>query len=290
MKQRLKIKSKQGSGTALDLECNSCHEEGLKEEKKMIQVFSMPCGFLEIDSKLFFPNLEKGEQLIIPVPSYLITHPKGNIVFDTGVHCQAIDDPIGRLGEIANMLVSRTKPGEEIITQLAQFKLTPDDISYVINSHFHFDHAGGNEFFTKSTILVQKNEMAATKDPELRKKALFDPKDYDHPLNYQEVTGEHDIFGDGTLVLFPTHGHTPGHQSLRIGITKGTDIVLTADACYTKANMDQDLLPSVAVDEAEMYRSLGTLRDLRDKQGATIIYGHDLQQWQEIPHAPEPLA
>ena len=104
------------------------------------------------------------------------------------------------------------------------------------------------------------------------------------------MDGEYDIFGDGTLVLFSTHGHTPGHQSLRIRVTKGTAVVLTGDACYTKTNMDQNLLPSVVFNEAEMSRSLGKLRDLRDKQGATIIYGHDPQQWKEIPHAPEPLA
>ena len=256
----------------------------------MLQVFSMPCGFLQFDSKLFFPNLEKGEPFTVPVPSYLITHPKGNVVFDTGVHCQAIHDPVGRLGEIAKLFVSHTKPGEEIVTQLANFKLTPDDISYVINSHFHFDHCGGNEFFPRSTILVQKNEMAAARDPELRRKVGFDPKDFDHKLSYKEVDGEYDIFGDGTLVLFSTHGHTPGHQSLRIRVTKGTAVVLTGDACYTKTNMDQNLLPSVVFNEAEMSRSLGKLRDLRDKQGATIIYGHDPQQWKEIPHAPEPLA
>jgi glyoxylase-like metal-dependent hydrolase (beta-lactamase superfamily II) len=256
----------------------------------MLQIFSMPCGFLEFDSSMFFPNREKGVLFTIPVPSYLITHPKGNVVFDTGIHCQAIDDPLGRLGEIARVFVSRTKPGEEIVTQLSKFKLTPKDVKYVINSHFHFDHCGGNEFFPDSTIFIQKNEMHAARDPELRKKAFFDPKDFDHKLNYKEVDGEHDIFGDGSLVIFPTHGHTPGHQSLRVRVTKGADVVLTGDACYTKTNMDENLLPSIAYDEQEMYRSLGKLRDLRDKQGATIIYGHDPEQWKEIPHAPEPLA
>lgn len=256
----------------------------------MLQIFSMPCGFLEFDSKLFFPNLDTGEQFTIPVPSYLITHPQGNVVFDTGIHCQAIHDPLGRLGSIAKVFVPRTQPGQEIVAQLAKFKLTPKDIRYVINSHFHFDHAGGNEFFPDSTILVQKEELGATRDPELLKKVLFDPEDYDHELDYREIEGELDIFGDGSLVLFPTHGHTPGHQSLRVRVSKGSDIVLTADACYTQKNMDENLLPSIAFDETEMYKSLATLRDLRDKSGATIIYGHDPRQWREIPHAPEPLA
>jgi glyoxylase-like metal-dependent hydrolase (beta-lactamase superfamily II) len=75
-----------------------------------------------------------------------------------------------------------------------------------------------------------------------------------------------------------------------VRVTKGTEVVLTADACYTKTNMDENLLPSIAYDEQEMYHSLGKLRDLRDKQGATIIYGHDPDQWKEIPHAPNALA
>jgi len=257
----------------------------------MLQVFSMPCGFLEFDSKLFFPNRAKGQLMTIPVPSYLLTHPKGNVVFDTGVHCQVMQDPVVRLGAaMAKTFVSRTKPGEEIVAQLAQFKLTPNDVKYVINSHFHFDHCGGNEFFPQSTILVQKNELHAARDPELQKKTGFDPQDWDHKLNYQTVDGEFDIFGDGMLVLFPTHGHTPGHQSLRVRVAKGTDIILTGDACYTKTNMDQNILSSVAFDPDEMSRSLAKLRDMRDKQGATILYGHDLDQWKEIPHAPEPLA
>jgi len=75
-----------------------------------------------------------------------------------------------------------------------------------------------------------------------------------------------------------------------VQVAKGVNIVLTGNACYTKTNMDLNLLPSVAFEEQEMYHSLGKLRDMCDKQGATIIYGHDPDQWKEIPHAPEPLA
>jgi len=138
-----------------------------KGDPVMLQVYSMPVGWLEFDSKLFFPNRPLGTIMTIPVPSYLLTHPKGNVVFDTGVHCQVMQDPVARLGEaMAKSFVSRTKPGEEIVAQLARFKLTPNDIKYVINSHFHFDHCGGNEFFPQSTILVQKNELETARDPQ----------------------------------------------------------------------------------------------------------------------------
>src|SRR5436309_15881145 len=101
------------------------------------------------------------------------------------------------------------------------------------------------------------------------------PIGFDLPLDYQLIDGEHDVFGDGQVVLLPTYGHTPGHQSVRVRAGKGTDLVLTADACYTRENMDRDVLPTVLWDAEEMARSLRRLRDLRDQQGATGIYGHD---------------
>jgi glyoxylase-like metal-dependent hydrolase (beta-lactamase superfamily II) len=113
--------------------------------------------------------------------------------------------------------------------------------------------------------------------------------DFDHPLDYRLVDGEHDVFGDGQVVLLPTYGHTPGHQSLLVRAGKGAELVLTADACYTRENMDRDVLPNVLWDPQEMSRSLAKLRELRDRQGATVIYGHDAGQWQELVRAPTPL-
>jgi glyoxylase-like metal-dependent hydrolase (beta-lactamase superfamily II) len=91
------------------------------------------------------------------------------------------------------------------------------------------------------------------------------------------------------VVLIPTYGHTPGHQSLRLRRGKEAQLVFTADACYTRENMDRDILPRVLWDEREMAHALARLRDLRDKHGARVFYGHDPEQWQTMPHAPAPL-
>jgi glyoxylase-like metal-dependent hydrolase (beta-lactamase superfamily II) len=107
--------------------------------------------------------------------------------------------------------------------------------------------------------------------------------------DYELVDGEHDVFGDGAVVLLPTFGHTPGPQSVRVRAGKGSEHVLTADACYTRENMDRDVLPTVLWDPEEMSRSLAALRNLRDRQGATVLYGHDAAQWETLRRAPEPL-
>ena len=98
------------------------------------------------------------------------------------------------------------------------------------------------------------------------------------------VDGEHDVFGDGRVVCFPTYGHTPGHQSLRLRLDDRT-VVLTGDACYLRRTLDEMHLPAVVDDPDAMRRSLERLRALRDA-GAMIIYGHDPGEWLHVAQAP----
>jgi len=155
----------------------------------------------------------------------------------------------------------------------------------------HFDHCGGNEFFPRATFLVQAREMEAARTPAVLASGRYRPsaRDFDHPLQYRTIDGEHDVFGDGTVVIIPTYGHTPGHQSLVVRAGKGAQFVFAADACYTKENMDRELLPLVVWDEGEMSRSLALLRAARDKHGATLYYGHDREQWEATPRVPARL-
>ena len=257
-----------------------------------LRLYVLCGGLLELDLALMLPGRAPGSRWTVPVPCFLVVHARGRLLFDTGVHRAAITDPVGRLGESrASRFGVRSEPGDDVVSQLARLRVQPDDMTYVANSHLHFDHCGGNEFFPRSTFLVQRAELEAARDPVVlaSKRYTPSPQDFDHPLPYEPVDGEHDVFGDGTAVLVPTYGHTPGHQSLRVRAGKGTDVVLTADACYTRENMDRDLLPGVVWDPDEMSRSLARLKDLRDRHGATVVYGHDPAQWRELPRAPEPL-
>jgi N-acyl homoserine lactone hydrolase len=249
-------------------------------------------GYLELGLALMLPGRDPEARWTVPVPAFLVTHPRGRLLFDTGMHAASIADPIGRLGEArAKRFGVRSTAGDDVVSQLALLGLRPDDVTYVANSHFHFDHCGGNEFFPHATFLVQRRELESARDPAMLAAKKYAPSapDFDHPLAYQPVDGEHDVFGDGTVVLIPTYGHTPGHQSLRIRAGRDPDLVLAADACYTRENMDRDLIPGVVWDEAEMTRSLRQLRALRDRHGARLVYGHDPAQWGELPRAPAPL-
>jgi len=186
-------------------------------------------------------------------------------------------------------LAVKSQAGDDVVPQLATLGLTPDDIRFVANSHLHFDHCGGNEFFPRATFLVQRPELESARRPGFVPGYSPSPIDFDHPLDYRMIEGEHDVFGDGSVILFPTYGHTPGHQSLRVRAGKQGQIVCASDACYTRENMDRDVLPKILWDASVMSESLAALRKLRDQVGATMFYGHDPAQWQATPRAPTPV-
>ena len=254
----------------------------------MIQVFALCGGYLELARESMIRDAPAA-RWTVPIGCFLVSHPRGRLLFDTGLHCETRTNMLGRYGEErAKRFGVHSKPGDDVVSQLDRLGLSPADVAWVANSHWHFDHCGGNEFFPDATVLVQEREMQAARSAEMLAAGRYRPSplDFDHPLRYRAVDGDHDVFGDGTVVLFPTYGHTPGHQSLLVRPDRDARLVFTADACYTRENMDRDVLPTIVWDETEMSHSLRRLRDLRDKQGARTVYGHDPEQWKAVPQAP----
>ena len=255
------------------------------------KLYALNCGALEFDRRSFFPDSAKGVAMRVPVPAFLIVHAKGKVLFDTGIHADAFRDPAAHLGkDLAAYFKFFCGAGEGIVAQLLLLGLEPGDITHVVNSHFHFDHCGCNGLFSKAVFFVQGEEMRATRAA--RAADGRQDRDWDQPLNYRLLDGEHDLFGDAELVILPTPGHTAGHQSLRVNAGSGMRICLTGDACYTQAHMERDLLPATAAvwNEAEMRHSLGTLRRMREREAIELIYGHDGEQLQGLRRCPEPFA
>jgi glyoxylase-like metal-dependent hydrolase (beta-lactamase superfamily II) len=246
----------------------------------------MTCGWLTGS----LGNLLAGERgrVEIPVPCYLIDHPAGKVLFDTGLHVQTQTDPVGRLGAVAAFYTVTFGPGEELTARLAAMGIAPADIRFLVNSHLHFDHAGGNAQIPDATLVVQRREWEAAHDDQQIAANVFDPRDYDVGHEMIAVDGEHDLFGDGTVVCVPTYGHTPGHQALQVRL-EGATVLLAADACYLRRTLESLHLPPVVHDRNAMLESLRRIRRLRDA-GARIFYGHDPDFWRTVPQAPASLS
>jgi len=251
-----------------------------------LQVYAFTCGQVTGD---FDRLMEGGEgDITVPVPVFLIEHPKGTALFDTGIHPDCQHDAAARLGErLASLFTITYRPGEEVSGRLQAMDRDPAKVDLLINSHFHFDHCGGNALVPNATLLVQKREWDAGMDPDSAAKRGFDPRDFDLGHKLRLIDGEHDVFGDGSVMCLPTPGHTPGHQSLKLRLPGG-DVVLAADSCYFCQTLRERRLPRSVYDRTQMLASLDRLEAL-EKAGARIVFGHDPVFWRDVPQAPAPL-
>ena len=222
-----------------------------------------------------------GVPVTIPVPFFLIDHPKGLALFDTGMKLDNWPSQYRPDGD--------QRPDQMIDLQLANIGYKPDDIKYVIMSHLHLDHAGGMPFFPKSTFIVRKSELRAAWWPEaFQVHYIFDDYKDTRGFNYIELddTEAFDVFQDGSVICIDTKGHSQGHQSLVVNLPNSGKFVLTADAAAMAEILDEGVLPSVAWNAEEALRSLRKVQHMK-REGATVLMAHDPDQWATTRLAPE---
>lgn len=217
---------------------------------------------------------------LLPVPAWLIEHPRGLVLFDTGLHTK-LRTPEGRLHGVFRSTIIDFPVGEEITTRLAVIGYSAAEVDVVIFSHLHFDHCGGTWEIPNARLVVQQAEWTSGHHPKLVEAGLYTPSDFDLGHDRLMVDGEHDLFGDGTIVCIPTPGHTRGHQSLLVRLASGA-VVLTSDCIYFKSMYEQMRVPPSGADLAAQLASMRHLRAL-EQQGCRLIFGHDPEQIRAVP-------
>ena len=253
-----------------------------------VQLYAMTCGWVTMPMKMLIYGTEG--KLRIPVPVYFIRHPQGTVLFDSGLSMRVQRDGAKALGTLEPYFDIHFEENEEVSTRLADVDMDPAKIDFLVSSHLHFDHCGGNDLIPNARWIIQKREWEAATIPESIVANSYDSVDFDLGHDRIEVDGEHDVFGDGKVRCIPTHGHTPGHQSMAIETDSGL-VVLCGDACYLRQTIEEMRLPSRSgvYDEAVMIASLKKLRSLQ-KAGARLMYGHDPEFWSGVPQAPVALS
>lgn len=227
-----------------------------------------------------------GAQVQLPYFFYLIRHPEGEVLFDSGAHPDLMDNPRGRLGAAADMYDLTMAPGDDVVARLRALRVEPGEIHHVVQSHLHFDHAGGLEFLPKATVYVQREELPFAYWPPAYQRDGYIRQDFDSVVNWKQLRGDYDIFNDGRIVIFPTPGHTPGHQSLLVKLATQA-YILTGDAVFDKEKMAGRRLPCPLWSPDAMVESWERIEEMQRRHNAKLIITHDLH-WQETAKlAPE---
>ena len=247
------------------------------------RVYAFHCGGDRSGMGIYDPLDEDGGRVVYgPYFFFLVDHPMGKVLFDTGTHPKWKGQGDSSAGGMAVLVGD----DDDVVSKLATVGIAPEDISTVVVSHLHFDHAGGLQFFKHSTIYAQEDELRFAYWPAVYQRELYDRDDFDHGLNWFELRGEHDIFGDGAVRLIPTPGHTPGHQSLCVELPSGLH-VLAADASYLGVKMRQRRVPGIVWSPDAMVASWGVLEELERSRDARLIFTHDFDYEESKPRAPD---
>jgi glyoxylase-like metal-dependent hydrolase (beta-lactamase superfamily II) len=208
-----------------------------------------------------------GRMVRFPVPVYLIEVGEERILVDTGLHPGAAADAAAHYEGVENMRNFRLEQEVPLGDQVDLGAVTK-----VVMTHLHFDHAGGLGLLPGTVpVYIQRAEWEATGDPEAAARNYFLARDYEGIADQVVlVDGEHDLLGDGSVELLSTPGHTPGHQSVKVGAR----LVIGGDVTHFAAGLDDHRLPLFGDDLDAQLASAERLHALREA-GAIVRPGHD---------------
>ena len=241
-------------------------------------------------------GVPRDDWIEVPVAAFLVEHPgAGPLVIDTGFHPSVAVDPRQAFGRLGGVLFKdvRMERDQALSAQLRGRGIEPSDVGVVIMTHPHSDHASGISEFPNSTFVVSSAEWeAASSAGQLQG---YFQRQFDHAFDWRTLDFDgpasdsfatfgrsFDLFGDASVHLVYTPGHTPGHLSVVLRLERG-EALITGDAAYTMRTLRDSHLPYLMADEHLFRRSLRELQlYARETPDAVIVPGHDMERWREL--------
>jgi len=242
-------------------------------------------GRVRIRKSIFLPEADRGDMIDLPVSSILLRHGQANVLFDTGCHPSVAENAEARWGGMTKFITPIMGPNDNVLAGLSGLGLRAEDIDLVVNSHLHPDHCGCNAFFKKATVIVHALDLEAARAPDSLARGYV-AIEWEHPLPMETINGERDLFGDGSIVLMPLPGHTRGSTGALVALERSGQFLLASDAVSVRASLDRDIVPRNTLSPEMFVRSLAEIRRL-EKGGATVLCGHDAEQWAALRKGPE---
>jgi N-acyl homoserine lactone hydrolase len=241
------------------------------------RLYTLDCGQnTGTDQSRWSPGVNEGKAIEFSDNCYLIKHAKGLLLWDTGVPDAVAAMPDGTV--VANGAITYRR-ARTLAAQLAEIGVKPVDIAYVALSHTHGDHVGNIGLFPSSSVLIQGAEydwaMAGAAKPAFAATQTI-----------TRLAGDRDVFGDGSVTILSTPGHTPGHQSLLVHLPKTGFILLSGDAVHFQDNWTNKRVPSMNFNRDQSLASLERLATVLAEKKAQLWINHDKPQSATLRYAP----
>ena len=239
--------------------------------------------FGPFDIKGLIPSYPDSRDIKIPVNMWVLDHPKGLVVFDTGNNV-AISDGQCKTHWAAGMcdFIKPSQTRDDVIDkQLEKLGYKIDDVKIVITSHSHLDHIGNIEMFPNAIHVIQKKELYQAWWPEkFQRGGAHVMADYDdaRDFNYLELNGDYDLFGDGSVIVLSTPGHTMGHQSIKVKLPETGTVILSQDAIWMEENLE-GYPAGLNYSVLDYTNSLNRLKMMSDLENAKLWFGHSGKQY-----------
>ena len=232
------------------------------------------------------PTYPDARDILIPINMWIIDHPKGLVVYDTGNNIAISDGSCTShwIAGLCDFLKPSQARGDVIDKQLEKVGFTVDDVKIVITSHSHLDHIGNIEMFPNAIHVIQKKELYQAWWPEkFQRGGAHVMADYDdaRDFNYFELDGDYDLFGDGSMVVISTPGHTLGHQSVKVQLADTGTVILTQDAVWMEENLE-GYPAGLNYSILDYTNSVNRLKMMRDIENAQLWLGHSINQYEAM--------
>jgi glyoxylase-like metal-dependent hydrolase (beta-lactamase superfamily II) len=262
-----------------------------------IRLYLFDSGYVHVPLNTVKLHQGLGESFTIPVPWYVITHPRGNVLIDGGNPPVIAVDPRSHWGAFVDFATPEMTPEQACVPALELAGIDPASIRWVVQSHLHGDHTGAVaviDRFPNAQVLVTRAEHEYAHAPDWFAELAYIRADYVKPgvpwVFLDERDDGYDLFGDGTIRCWQTPGHSPGHMSFEVNLPSGSTVLLACDAVPTQDHWDEKALLAVTTSMLDGARSIRRLRRIAGQTGATVVFGHDLDQWSTLRHPPESYA
>ena len=241
------------------------------------RMYVLDCGrLIAKDQARWTPGVNAGQPRELSNNCYLFQHARGTFLWETGVPDSIVGQKDGVTSPNGAVVWFRD---QTLISQLESLGVKPNDITYVAMSHAHADHVGNAKLFTKSKILVQKLEHEAAMNT--TSKPLNDDQ------NIEIFSGDRDVFGDGSVTIISTPGHTPGHQSLLVKLPKTGALILTGDLVHFQYMWDHKIVPAFNFNQEQSRASIERVSKLIAEHKAQLWIGHDKDITARVNRAPK---